>query len=325
MRAAYYEQNGRAADVLRIGELDTPMPGPGEVRVKLKTSGINPSDVKGRAGLTRKIAFARVVPHSDGAGEIDLVGDGVAQTRVGERVWTFNAQWKRASGTAAEYVVLPSHQAVPLPTSVNFDVGAGIGIPAMTAWYAVNLALPAEGGTVFIPAGAGAVGNYAVQFAKARHATVITTVSSEQKAAIAAQAGADHVINYKNEDVARRVKDITNQAGVDATLEVDLGAGAKLWPAILRPHGTVVVYGTSSTEHTIPAAFCLTNNIAIRFILVYEMSAAETEKAVAAVTKMLAEGRLVHNVAATFPLDQIVSAHEAVERGVGGKVVLQIA
>jgi NADPH2:quinone reductase len=145
MRAAYYEQNGRAADVLRVGEIDTPVPGPGEVRVKLKTSGINPSDVKGRAGLTRKIAFARVVPHSDGAGEIDVVGAGVPQARVGERVWTFNAQWKRASGTAAEYVVLPSHQAVALPTSVNFDVGAGIGIPAMTAWYAVDLALPAEG------------------------------------------------------------------------------------------------------------------------------------------------------------------------------------
>ena len=121
MRAAYYEQNGRAAGVLRVGEIDTPVPGPGEVRVKLKTSGINPSDVKGRAGLTRKIAFARVVPHSDGAGEIDVVGAGVPQARVGERVWTFNAQWKRASGTAAEYVVLPSHQAVALPTSVNFD------------------------------------------------------------------------------------------------------------------------------------------------------------------------------------------------------------
>ena len=325
MRAAYYEQNGRAADVLRVGDIDTPVPGPGEVRVKLKTSGINPSDVKGRAGLTRKIAFARVVPHSDGAGQIDVVGTGVPQARVGERVWTFNAQWKRASGTAAEYVVLPSQQAVALPTSVNFDVGAGIGIPAMTAWYAVDLALPAEGGTVFIPAGAGAVGNYAIQFAKARHATVITTVSSDQKAAIASQAGADHVINYKTEDVAQRIKEITDRAAVEAILEIDLGAGAKLWPAILRPHGTVVVYGTSASEHVIPAAFCLTNNISVRFILVYEMSSAETERATAAITKMLTEGRLVHNVAAAFPLDQIVSAHEAVERGAGGKVVLQIA
>jgi NADPH2:quinone reductase len=325
MRAAYYEANGRAGDVLRVGEVETPVPGPGEVRVKLKTSGINPSDVKSRGGLTRKIAFSRVIPHSDGAGEIDMVGAGVAPTRVGERVWTFNAQWKRASGTAAEYVVLPSEQAVVFPTSATFDVAAGIGIPAMTAWYAVERALLADGGTVFIPGGAGAVGNYAIQFAKARHARVITSVSSDQKAAIASEAGADHVINYKTEDVAARVMQITDGARVDGVVEVDLGAGAKIWPAILRPHGTCVVYGTSAGEHVIPAAFCLTNNITIRFVLVYEMTTEEMRAATAAITKMLTEGRLVHNVAATFPLEEIVAAHEAVERGVGGKVVLQIA
>jgi NADPH2:quinone reductase len=325
MRAAYYEQNGPANNVLRVGEVDAPAPGPGEVRIKLYTSGINPSDVKGRAGLTRKIAFPRVIPHSDGAGEIDMLGDGVAQARLGERVWTFNAQWRRPFGTAAEYIVLPAAQAVPLPRSVSFEVGAGIGIPAMTAWYAATLALPQEEATVFIPAGAGAVGNYAIQFAKARRAQVITTVSSEAKAAIARQAGADHIINYKSDDLAQRIGEITGGRGVDAIIEVDLGAGAKYWPRILRPHGTVVVYGTSAPEHVIPAAYCLTNNIAIRFILVYEMSAAETQNAVAAITKMLTEGRLVHNVAAALPLDQIVAAHEAVERGAGGKVVLQIA
>src|SRR5262245_47276257 len=296
MRAAYYERNGRASEVLQIGDVETPTPGPGEVRVRLKTSGINPSDVKGRAGLTRKIAFPRVVPHSDGAGEIDMVGEGIAQSRIGERVWTFNAQWKRPSGTAAEFVVLPSSQAVALPTSASFDVGAGIGIPAMTAWYAVTLALPGDGGTIFVPAGAGAVGNYAIQFAKARHATVITTVSSEAKAAIARQAGADHIINYKTEDAATRLLEITGRKPVDAILEVDLGAGAKIWPAILRPHGTVIVYGTSAPEHTIPAAFCLTSNIAVRFILVYEMTSADMLSAAAAITKMLTEGRLVHNV-----------------------------
>ncbi len=325
MRAAYYERNGSATEVLRVGEVDTPAPGPGEVRVKLYTSGINPSDVKGRAGLTRKIAFPRVIPHSDGAGEIDAVGDGIARTRLGERVWTFNAQWRRPFGTAAEYVVLPAAQAVPLPRSVSFEAGAGIGIPAMTAWYAASLALPQEGATIFIPAGAGAVGNYAIQFAKARHAQVITSVSSDGKAAVARQAGADHAINYKSEDLPRRIAEITGGRGVDAILEVDLGAGAKYWPSILRPHGTVVVYGTSAPEHVIPAAFCLTNNIRIRFILVYEMSVAEIENAVAAITKMLTEGRLVHNIALTLPLEQIVKAHEAVEHGAGGKVVLQIA
>jgi NADPH2:quinone reductase len=324
MRAAYYEQNGAATDVLRVGEVEAPSPGPGEVRIKLHTSGINPSDVKSRAGLTRKIAFPRVIPHSDGAGEIDKLGDGVAQSRLGERVWTFNAQWRRPFGTAAEYVVLPAMQAVALPRSVSFEAGAGIGIPAMTAWYAASLALPPEGGTIFIPAGAGAVGNYAIQFAKARHAQVITSVSSEAKAALARQAGADHIINYKSEDLPQRIAELTGGRGVDAILEVDLGAGAKYWPRILRPHGTVVVYGTSAPEHVIPAAFCLTNNIRIRFILVYEMSVAEIENAVAAITKMLTEGRLVHNIALTLPLEQIVKAHEAVEHGAGGKVVLQV-
>jgi len=297
MRAAYYEQNGPATDVLRVGEVEAPSPGPGEVRIKLHTSGINPSDVKGRAGLTRKIAFPRVIPHSDGAGEIDMIGDGVAQARLDERVWTFNAQWRRPFGTAAEYVVLPAKQAVALP-----DAGA----------------------TVFVPAGAGAVGNYAIQFAKARQAQVITSVSSETKAALARQAGADHIINYKNEDLPQRIGELTGGRGVDAILEVDLGAGAKYWPRILRPHGAVVVYGTSAPEHVIPAGFCLTNNIRIRFILVYEMSAAEIDSAVAAITKMLTEGRLVHNIALTLPLEQIVKAHEAVEHGAGGKVVLQV-
>ncbi|HEY4774895.1 MAG TPA: NADPH:quinone reductase [Xanthobacteraceae bacterium] len=325
MRAAYYERNGPAAEVLRVGDVDAPQPGPGEVRVKVRTSGVNPSDVKSRAGLTRKIAFARVIPHSDGAGEIEMVGAGVSASRIGERVWTWNAQWKRPFGTAAEYVVLPEAQAVPLPASVSFEAGAGLAIPAMTAWYAVSLALPAEGATVFVPAGAGAVGNYAIQFAKARRAGVITTVSSDAKGEIARRAGADHVINYRSEDVAARIADITARTGVDAVLEVDLGAGAKLWPSVLRPRANVVVYGTSSPDHTIPAAYCLTNNINIRFILVYEMTPAETRNAIADITKMLAENRLLHNVALTVPLDKIVVAHESVERGVGGKVIVQIA
>src|SRR6516162_8280446 len=150
MRAAYYEKNGPAADVLHLGEIDTPKPARGEVRVKLATSGVNPSDVKSREGRTRKIAFPRVVPHSDGAGVIDLVGEDVSATRVGERVWIWNAQWKRPLGTAAEYIVLPAHQAVPLPDHVSFDVGACLGIPAMTAFHAVTLAEAWAGSTFLV-------------------------------------------------------------------------------------------------------------------------------------------------------------------------------
>ena len=324
MRAAYYETNGTARDVLRVGEMATPEPGPGEVRVKLKTSGINPSDVKNRMGTTRKIAFPRVIPDSDGVGTIDVVGAGVPGARKGERVWTWNAQWKRPFGTAAEYVVLPSAQAVPLPSGVSDAAGACLGIPAMTAVHAVTLADAGPDATIFISGGAGAVAHYAIQFAKARGARVITTVSSPEKAALARAAGADHTIDYKRENVGERVKEFTEKRGADALIEMDLTANAKLIPAVLRPHGIVVVYGTLP-EATIPAAFCLVNSITLKFFLVYELTAEERAAALAAIDRMLTENRLVHNVAQTFPLDDIVAAHEAVESGrAPGNVVLTI-
>jgi len=166
MRAAYYETNGAARDVLRIGEIETPHPGPGEVRVRLQTSGVNPSDVKSRAGLTRKIAFPRVIPHSDGAGEIDSIGEGVPAARIGERVWIWNGQWRRPFGTAAEAITVPAEQAVPLPANVTMAAGACLGIPAYTAYQAVALAEVVQGSTVLVSGGAGAVAHYAIQLAK---------------------------------------------------------------------------------------------------------------------------------------------------------------
>ncbi|MFL5045418.1 MAG: NADPH:quinone reductase [Xanthobacteraceae bacterium] len=324
MRAAYYEKNGPARDVLQLGHVETPLPGPGEVRVKLATSGVNPSDVKSRAGTTRKIAFARVIPHSDGAGVIDSVGDGVPKARLGERVWTWNAQWKRAFGTCAEHVVLPAAMAVRLPDDVAFEDGACLGIPAMTACHAVAVAEAWAGSTLLIAGGAGGVGHYAVQFAKARGAVAIATVSSEEKAKLALDAGADHVIDYKREDVGARVMELTDQAGVDAVIELDLAANARLLPAVLRPRGTVVVYGTRA-EAQIPAQWLLVNAVALKFIFVYELSPEEREAAVGTITRMLAEKRLVNNVALTFPLDDIVAAHEAVEQGkAAGNVVVRL-
>jgi len=243
MRAAYYETNGPAADVLHVGEVDTPKPGPGEVRVKLKTSGVNPSDVKNRAGTTRKIAFPRVIPHSDGAGEIGMVGEGIAKSRIGERVWTWNGQWKRPFGTAAEYIVLPDNQAVILPAAISFEAGACLGIPALTAWHAIDIAGTAKGTTLMIAGGAGAVAHYAIQFAKARGAFVLTTVSSPEKAKIALEAGADVAIDYKTENVGERVMALT-KGGADAVIELDLTANASLLPGVLHPRGTLVVYGT---------------------------------------------------------------------------------
>ncbi len=323
MRTAYYEQNGAAREVLRVGEIETPQAGPGEVRVKLATSGVNPSDVKSRQGSIRKIAYPRVIPQSDGAGVIDQVGDGIAKSRVGERVWVWNGQWKRAFGTAADYIALPAAQAVKLPDNTNFEAGACLGIPAMTAFHAIALAHADKASTLLIAGGAGAVGQYAIQFAKAQGAQVITTVSSAEKAAVAREAGADHTIDYKRENVGERVMEITGKRGADAVIEMDLAANAKLIPSVLRPKGSVIVYGTSP-EAALPAAFCLVNSIRLQFFLVYELDTSERERAVSAINRALTQSApLINRVAQpTYALADIAAAHEAVERGTIGNVIV---
>ena len=324
MRAAYYERNGTAREVLQVGEIETPSVGPGDVRVKLAASGVNPSDVKSRLGATRKIAYPRVVPHSDGAGVIDGVGDGVSKNRIGERVWVWNGQWKRAFGTAAEYIVLPAGQAAPLPDNTSFEAGACLGIPAMTAVHAVTLANAAGESTLLVSGGAGAVSQYVIQFAKAKGARVITTISSPEKDAAAHEAGADHTINYKKENVGERVMALTDKRGVDAIIELDLAANAKLIPVVLRPKGSVIVYGTTP-EAVLPAAFCLVNTIRLQFFLVYELDAGERQRAVSAIDSALRAGKLLNRVAQpTYSLAQIKEAHEAVERGTLGNVIVTI-
>jgi NADPH2:quinone reductase len=324
MRAAYYENNGPAAEVLKVAEVGTPEPAPGEVRVKLKFSGVNPSDVKARAG-SRKAMAPYVIPHSDGAGEIDAVGRDVPRSRLGERVWTWNGQWKRPFGTCAEYVVLPERQAVKLPSHVSFEAGACLGIPALTAWHAVEVAEAREGAVLLIAGGAGAVAHYAIQFAKTSGASVITTVSSADKARLAREAGADHTIDYKREDVGERVKALTGNRGVDAIIELDVTANARLIPAVLRARGIVVVYGVGGPEATIPASFCLQNAITLKFIFVYELTEAERARAIAGITRLLEADRLVNNVAQSFALADIVAAHRAVEQGGAlGNVVVKV-
>jgi NADPH2:quinone reductase len=324
MRAAYYERNGAAREVLRVGEVETPHAGPGEVRVKLAASGVNPSDVKARQGATRKIAWPRVIPHSDGAGVIDEVGDGVPKSRLGERVWIWNGQWKRAFGTAAEYIALPTAQAVPLPEAISFEAGACLGIPAMTAYHAIALSDAAKGATLLVAGGAGSVSQYVIQFAKAQGAQVITTVSSPEKAAVAREAGADHSIDYKREDVGERVMEITDKRGVDAVIEMDLAANATLLPAVLRPKGSVIVYGTSG-EATLPAYFCLTQSIRLQFFLVYELDSGERERTLAAINRALDAGRLLNRVAQpTYPLAETAAAHEAVQSGTIGNVIVTL-
>jgi NADPH:quinone reductase len=308
MRAAFYEVMGPARDVLRVGEVETPKPGPGEVRVRVHTSGVNPSDVKSR-GL-RKLLFPRVIPHSDGAGEIEAVGAGVPASRVGERVWLWNGQFQRPFGTAAEFIVLPAAQALPLPAKVSFEEGACLGIPALTAYRAVELAVAHNARTVLVSGGAGSVSQYVIQLAKARGATVITTISSEDKAKVAREAGADHCIDYKREDVGQRIAEITAKRGVDCIIEMDLSANAKLIPAVLRPKGSVIVYGTGP-EASIPSFFCLSNSILLQFFLVYQLDAEERTRAIAGITRALEAGKLVNRIGPTFPLADIATAHES--------------
>jgi len=325
MRAAFYEKNGAARDVLQIGEMPTPTPGAGEVRVAVKASGVNPSDVKAREGRTRKITLPRIIPHSDGAGLIDAVGDGVDKARIGERVWLWNAQWKRAFGTCAEFVTLPAALAVPLPANASFEDGACLGVPAMTAYQAVASAESWAGSTLLVTGGAGGVGHYVIQFAKARGAVVIATVSSDAKAELARKAGADHTVDYKREDVGARIMDLTDNAGVDAVIDMDLSANAKLLPRVLRSRGTVVVYGMATAESQIPSQWMLVNAITMKFIYVYELTREERAAAIDEINRLLSAKRLINNVAKTFPLASIVAAHEAVESGlVPGKVVVTI-
>jgi NADPH2:quinone reductase len=264
------------------------------------------------------------VPHSDGAGTIDDVGDGVPKSRIGERVWVWNGQWKRAFGTAAEFIALPAAQAVTLPDNVGFDAGACLGIPAMTAIHAVILADATKNMNLLVSGGAGAVSQYVIQFAKAKGANVIATVSSPEKAKAAHEAGADHVIDYKRENVGERVMEITDKRGVDAAVEMDLAANARLIPGVLRPKGRVIVYGTGP-EATLPAAFCLFNSLRLQFFLVYELDAKEREHSVEAINDALKSGTLLNRVTQpTFSLADTVAAHEAVERGTIGNVIVTL-
>ena len=328
MRAAWYEKNGPAREVIRVGELPDPEPGPGEVRVRIHASGVNPSDVKRRVGnLGQAIRVPRVVPHSDGAGVIDATGTGVPKPRSGERVWLYNAQWQRAYGTCAEFCCVPQALARRLPDHVDFDAGANMGIPAMTAHRAVFSRGDVRGKTVLVTGGAGAVGHYAVQIAKWAGARVVATASSEQKAALARSAGADSVIDYRREDVAARVMEFTGGAGVDHIVEVDFGANLQASIKMLRPNGAIAAYAsTREPEPVLPYYPMMTRGFGIDLVFVYILPPEACAKALADLDTLLTAGLLRHNVGARFPLDETAAAHEAQESGaVIGNIVIDVA
>jgi NADPH2:quinone reductase len=327
MKAAYYERVGPAREVLQFGDLPQPEPASGEVRVRMQWSGVNPSDVKSRLGLrSKQLPFSRVIPHSDGSGVIEAVGEGVAKERIGQRVWLWNAAWGRAHGTACESVCLPQEQAVVLPDGTSGEAGACMGIPALTALHAVLMDGGVAGKTVLVSGGAGAVGHYAVQMAsRLGAARVLATVSTPEKAALARAAGADDVVFYKTEPLAQRVLDLTGGVGVDRVIELDLAANAEANLQLMRTGGECVVYGSGASTVQLPFFPLIARNLQLKFFIVYNLSAEHRQRAVATLTRMLQQGALQHNVASRMPLADIAAAHELVESGRAlGNVVLQV-
>lgn len=327
MKAVWYTRPGEAADVLQTGELPTPEAGAGEVRVRLHTSGVNPSDVKSRRA--RPVIDPLIVPHSDGAGVIDQVGAGVDARRLGQRVWTWNAQWQRPMGTAAEYVVLPEVQAVPLPEGTDFAAGACLGIPALTAIQAVvwaeRLAGDLRGQRVLVTGAASSVGHCITQLVHQAGAEVLGTVGSPERAAHAQAAGLHSPIFYKHESVAARVRELTQGQGVDVLIDLDFSDTARWAPEALRPHGTLVCYGSNAQEQTFAYRPWLFASLGVKFFLVYELSPADRHAAIARLSALLERGALQHTIGARYPLSQTVQAHQAVESGrLIGNVVIDL-
>jgi NADPH2:quinone reductase len=326
MRAAYYESVGPASDVIRVGERPTPQPGPGEVRICIHASGVNPSDVKSRAGARGALAYPYVIPHSDGAGVIDAVGNGVSPSRIGERVWTWNAAWRRPFGTCAEFVCLPSGQAVSLPLNTEFDAGACLGIPAMTACHAALGDGSLADKTVLVTGGAGAVGHCAIQFAKWSGAQVIATVSGEAKSLHAKAAGADHVINYREQNVASVVKELTAGGGVDRIVEVEFGGNLPVSNQILKVGGVIAAYGSmAAPTPQLPFYPMMFNHTTLHLLLVYLLTDSQRERACGLINDALKAGILNADIGARFSLDDTALAHVAVETGsVIGNVVVTV-
>ena len=323
MRAAMYDCYGPAGDVLRVEEIERPEPGPGEVRVRLQLSGVNPTDWKSRAGSTPRPIDGFQIPHHDGAGVIDEVGEGVDPGRAGQRVWLWLAAAGRCWGTAAEWTIVPERQAVRMPDGIPAELGASLGVPAMTAHRCLFADGPLDGQTVLVAGGAGAVGHFAIELAKHAGARVIATVSGPRKAELAAKAGADHVVNYTDADAADQIRALGPP--VDRVIELALGANLALDLAVTRPHASIVTYAAEPADPALPVRACMTANLTLRFVLLYGVPPAALGQAASDITSALADGALTELPVTRFGLADVAAAHRAVEAGMPGKVVVELA
>jgi NADPH2:quinone reductase len=322
MRAARYERTGSASEVLRVGDVERPDPGPGEVRVRLAASGINPTDWKVRNGTTGTAPNDWQVPHHDGAGEIDAVGEGVDPGRIGQRVWVWFAAFGRRWGTAAQWTVIPATRAVDLPPNASFDLGASVGIPAMTAYRCLFADGSIEGADVLVAGGAGAVGHFAIELAKLAGARVATTVSGPAKADLALQAGADAVIDYHADDAIDQLRRFAPT--FDRVVEVALGANLELDLAVAGPSTVIVTYASEAVDPTLPVRRCMTANLALRFVLIYGVPPGDLHTAAAAITDAMRAGALTELPVRRFPLEEIAAAQDAVQAGHVGKVLVEL-
>ena len=326
MKAVWYEKIGAAADVLNVGKFDDPSPKSGEVLIEVKSSGINPSDVKIRAGARGDLQFPKIIPHSDGGGVIVEVGKNVDPKRVGERVWIWNGAFGRSHGTCAELISIPEKQAVKMNNDTNYEAAACLGIPASTAYYGIFANGTVEDKTILVTGGSGAVGYYGIQFAKWAGAKVISTVSSDQKAEIAKNAGADLVLNYKKDRIAQAVKEYTKGTGVDRVLEVEFGGNISINQEIVKDNGVIAAYASAGKmEPILPFYNLMFKGIKIDTYLIYSISDNDRKKVVNGISNALSQDAIDHMIAKSYSFDEIVSAHEALESGtVVGNILVDV-
>ena len=322
MRAVWYQQAGAAAQVLQCDEWPEPQPGPGEVRVHIAVSAVNPTDIKRRQSGRELGLFERIIPHNDGAGRIDKVGPDVPHIRAGQPVWIFGAQAMRAHGTAADYVVLPARQAITLPSGITFDSAACLGVPAVTAHRCLFSDGDINGQTVLISGAAGRVGRCAVQLAKWAGADVIATVGSAAKAAEMHELGADAVLRYDSDDIVAEVQKLGR---ADRIVEVEFGANIEYIPDLLKPNGVVVSYGSDAVaKPTMPFHALMYNNITLRLIAIFGMPQQAQNQAFSDINRCLGEYGLQSKIGKRFTLDETIAAHQALEAGIDGCVLIDV-
>ncbi|MGC6485504.1 MAG: NADPH:quinone reductase [Candidatus Puniceispirillales bacterium] len=326
MKAALYRRKGPARDVIEIETLKADDPAASEIRVRLMTSGVNPSDVKLRAGVSvggMTMPFPAVIPHSDGAGVVDAVGKGVSRFREGDRVWVYNGGWQRAFGTAAEYIVLPEAQVNPLPEKVSFAHGACLGIPGLTAVHAVTRGGDLNGRTVLISSGGGVVGRYCIEVARALGAAqIITTASSDQSRETAQNAGADVILDYRDPDLGDAIMEASG--GIDHAVEAEFGVNAAMLARVINPCGSIASYGSALDKTpTLPFYDMMFKNIRLDLLLVYLLNEKDRAAATTVLLDLLEAGAITENIAATLPLADCATAHEKVEASnKSGSVIL---